>query len=144
MQALVIIAMLGVISFLGVGYMSNDVELWIQSFGVGDGIIESPVENTELSIIIERVDTPEGPDDFITTCEFTSLDTDLLIGTKLYCKLYDGVDLESAFIIATGFVMLDQLVQMGNVIPIQITDLSFEDSNNMDFVANVLVEVQEP
>ena len=102
------------------------------------------VENTELSIIIERIDTPEGPDDFITTCEFTSLDTDLLMGTKLYCKLYDGVDIEAAFIIATGFVKLDQLVQMGTVIPIQITDLSFEDSNNMDFVANVLVEVQEP
>ena len=144
MQILVFVAILGMISILGVGYLSNDIELWIQSYGVGDGIIESPVLNSELSLIIERVDTPDGPDDFITACEFTSLDTDLVAGTILYCKLYDGPVLETSYIIATGLVELENTVLMGNVIPIPITEFSFEDSNHVDFVQNVLVEVQEP
>ena len=129
---------------MGIGYLGNDIELWIQGFGVGDGIIESPVGDTELSLIIDRVNTPDGPEDFIIACEFTSLDTDLLAGTKLYCKLFDGPVLGSSYVIATGFLELQQTVLMGSVIPIPINNFSFDGSNNVDNVGNVLVEVQEP
>ncbi len=144
MQALVFIAIFGVISIFGVGFLGNDMKLWIQEFGVGEGDIDSPVLGTELSLLIERVETPNGPDDFITACEFTSLDTDLDQGTKIHCKLFNGPNIETALIIATGFVELNQLVPMNTVIPILITELAFADSNHVDFVENVLAEVQNP
>ena len=149
MQVLVIIGVLGVVSLLGVGYMGNDVELWIQSFGVGDGLIESPVIGTDLSLIIDTINTPNGPGDFITFCEFTSIDSDLLAGTKLYCKLYDGADIITSYIIATGFVELVQDVPMGTTIPIEIDNCTITcntigGSNSVNFVVNALVEVQEP
>ncbi len=144
MQALVFMAIFGVISVFGVGFLGNDVQLWIQEFGVGEGDIDSPVLGTELSLLIERVETPDGPDDFITACEFTSVDTDLLLGTKLYCKLFNGPNVETALIIATGFVKLGGGVDKNTVIPIPINEFAFVDSNHVDFVENVLVEVQNP
>ena len=139
MKSLLLIAIFAAIGVLGVGYLNNDINLWIQEFGVGEGIIQSPVIETELSILI----TPDGPDDFITACEFTSIDTDLIAGTKIYCKLYDGPDIKTAGIIATGFIKLDPLVPMNTIISIPINEFSFEGSNNVDFVQNVLIEIQE-
>jgi hypothetical protein len=141
MHALVFIAILGIVSLLSVGYLGNDVELWIQSFGVGEGDIISPVIDTDITL---RMDSTNGIDYFITHCEFTSLNTDLPIGTKLYCKLYDGPDINTAFIIATGYLELTQLETAGNVISIPITQFPPATTTiDVDLVKNVLVEVQE-
>ena len=101
----------------------------------------SPVDETELTILIE----PDGNGgDIITACEFTSVNVDLPAGTKIYCKLLDASDIQSASIIATGFIELDALVPMNTVILIPINEFSFLGSNNVDFVQNVLIEIQEP
>jgi len=139
-QALLFIAILGIVSLLSVGYLGNDVELWIQGFGIGEGDIVSPVIDTDITLLM---DSANGVDYFITHCEFTSLDTDLPAGTKLFCKLYDGVDIKTASIIATGFFMLPDEVLMGNPIPIQINQFSSGNMIDVDLVKNVIVEVQE-
>lgn len=144
MHLLVFVAIVGVAGVLGVGYLGNDVNLWIQQFGVGEGIIESPVTDTELTLQIERVNNPVGFDDFIVQCNFVSLDVDLQPGTKLYCKLFDGIDINASFILASGFVELTDPVPAGEIIEIPITTFLFSGSNNVDFVQNTLVEIQNP
>ena len=144
MNILVLVAIFGFVALLGVGYLGNDVNLWIQQFGVGEGDIESPVTNTALTLQITRVNTPNGFDDFITQCNFVSLDVDLLPGTKLYCKLFDGTDIQTSFILASGFVELTDTVLAGNIIPIPITTFLFPQSNNVDFIQNTIVEIQNP
>ena len=143
MNSIVLIGIFAAVGVLSVGYLNNDISLWLQEFGVGEGIIMSPVEATELSLQIDEVDTPDGPADLITACEFTSIDTDLLPGTKIYCKLLDFSDIKTASIIATGFIELENFVPMNTLIPITINEFSFIGSNNVDFVQNVLIEIQE-
>ena len=144
MHLLVFVAIFGVVGILGVGYLGNDVNLWIQQFGVGEGDIESPVINTELTLLITRVNNANGFDDFITQCNFVSVDVDLLAGTKLYCKLFDGTDINSSFILASGFIELTNTVLAGDIIEIPINTFLFAGSNNVDFVQNTIVEIQNP
>ena len=152
MQLFVFIAVLAAVSLLGVGYLGNDVELWIQQFGVGEDNIESPVTDAGLTIILDRINgyTLDGftaipsHKDLITLCEFTSQTEPLLAGTKLYCKLLDGMDIETSFIIATGFIELTEDVAAGVPIPIPIDMFSFENSHDADNVLNVIIEVIAP
>ena len=143
MHPLVIIAILGVIATLGAGYLSNDVNLWIQQYGLGEGDILSPVDLTQVTIKIEKI----GNNYFITACNFTSVNMELLPGTKLYCKLYNGPDINTSFIVATGFKEIDPLggnIPMGTMITIPITMFTTGTMINADLVKNVLVEVQNP
>ncbi len=145
MQAIIFIAVIAAIATLGVGYLSNDIELWVQEFGVGEGDILSPVIGSELTINIERVDnTFGGFDDFIVSCGYVSLDVDLLAGTKLFCKLFDAPDLDASLVIATGFFELLVDVPAGQVIPITIDTTAYPKANKVDYVRQVLVEVQNP
>lgn len=144
MHLLVFVAVIGALGMLGVGYLGNDVNLWIQEFGVGEGDVESPVLDSELTLVITRVNNPNGFDDFITQCDFVSVDVDLFPGTKLYCKLFDGTDINASFILASGFVELTSTVLAGDIIHIPIDTFLFPGSNNVDFIQNTLVEIQNP
>ena len=133
------------ISLLGVGYLGNDVELWIQQVGIGEGDIESPVMDTDLIVQIVRTGTPPNHDDFIVQCDFTSNSVPLLEGTILFCKLYNGEDIPSSFVIAEGSIELLDEYPAGSTIEIPITPpFSFTDANNVKFVRNVAVLVQNP
>ncbi|MGI0056913.1 MAG: hypothetical protein ACREAK_06010 [Nitrosarchaeum sp.] len=144
MHILIFIAVIGVISLLSVGYLANDVEVWIQQIGIGEGDIENPVLDTDLIIQIVRTGTPPNHDDFIVQCDFTSNTVPLDAGTKLFCKLYNGENIPSSFVIAEGFIELLIDYPEGALIEIPITTFSFTDANNVDFVRNVAVLVQNP
>jgi len=135
---------MGAIGILGVGYLGNDITLMIQSWGVGEGDIISPVTDTDLTIQITRVNKPGGFDDFITRCDFTSLVENLPIGTKLFCKLYEGTDINTSNVFAEGIFELPNAVSAGTPIPIPITMFAFTNSNDVDYVHNVAVLVQNP
>ena len=130
---------------LGAGYLGNDIKLWAQDFGVGDGDITPPITTSNLKILITRVTRSTGFDDLITGCEFTSAEA-LLPGTKLYCKLFQGPDVRTAAVIATGFKKIDPPGLSSNTpinIPIDQTSIFF-NSNDVDFVQTIAVEIQNP
>jgi hypothetical protein len=133
------------LSLLGVGYLANDVEVWIQQVGIGEGDIESPVTDTDLIIQIVRTGTPPNHNDHIVQCDFTSNALPLLEGTTLFCKLYNGEDIPSSFVIAEGSIVLSSDYPAGTTIEIPITSpFSFSDANNVKYVRNVAVLVQNP
>ena len=153
MQPLVFLLVFGAIAVVGVASLDNNIESWIQQFGMGVSGIDSPLSITDLTANIERAEgfvlvdeftVEEGFKDFIVECEFVSVDVPLLAGTKLYCKLLDSMDFETAGIIATGFLVLTDDVPAGQVILIPITVFGFEDANSVDNVKNILIEVQNP
>lgn len=129
---------------LSAGYLGNDIALWAQDFGLGDGDIMTPITTSYLKILITRVNTPVGFDDLITGCQFSSA-ADLVEGSKLYCKLFQGPDVRTAAIIATGMITIDPPgLSGGTPIEIPIGKKSFTNSNDVDYVQNVMVEVQNP
>ena len=153
MKPLIFLAVFAVIAVVSAASLNNNIESWIQEFGVGIGGIDSPLSITDLTANIERAEgfvlvdeftVEEGFKDFIVECEFVSVDVPLLAGTKLYCKLLDSMDFETAGIIATGFLELTDDVPAGQVILIPITVFGFEDANSVDNVKNILIEVQNP
>ena len=130
---------------LSVGYLANDVKLWMQDYGVGDGDIPTPIMTSNLKILITRFNTPTGFIDLITGCEFTSVDKDLPSGTKLSCNLFQGPDVRTAAVIATGLEEIAPPGLLSNtpfIIPIEQT--SFMNSNDVRYVQNVAVEIQKP
>ena len=144
MQPLLVIAILGGIAILGVGYLGNDILLMIQSWGVGEGDILSPVTRTDLTLQITRVNRPGGFDDFITRCDFTSLDDALPAGTNLFCKLYEGTNINTSNVFAEGTFTLPNAVPAGTPIQIPITIFVFPNSNDVDYIRNAAVLVQAP
>ena|SRR3990172_155377 len=55
MQPILIIAILGVTAVaLGTGFLNNDIELWIQQFGVGSGDISSPTDHAYVDFTIAQ------------------------------------------------------------------------------------------
>jgi len=144
MHALVILGIMFAIGALGVGYLNNDFVAAVQQFGVGSGLIPNPVVGTDLNLQITRVQKPGGFDDFITQCDFTSTDVALPIGTKLFCKLYEGRNIKTSNVFAEGIITLNAPVSAGTVIPIPITTFVFPNSNDVDYVHNAAVIVQTP
>ncbi len=153
MKSLIFLAVFAVIAVVSAASLNNNIESWIQEFGVGIGGIDSPLSVTDLTANIERAEgfvlvdestVEEGFKDFIVSCEFVSVDVPLLAGTKLYCKLLDSMDARTAGIVASGFLELAGDVPAGEVIFIQITEIGSENANSVDNVKNILIEVQNP
>lgn len=144
MQLFVLLVVLSGV-MLGVGYLGNDIGLWTQDYGIGDGDIPSPITTSDLEIQITRFNlSPSGFNDLITGCEFTSNEA-LLEGTTLYCKLFQGPDVRTAPVIATGFIPIGVGGLPSNIpIVIPITDKTFFNSNDIDLIQTILVEIQNP
>ena len=53
---LVVIAVAGI--SLGTGFLNNDINLWIQQFGVGSGDIETPVDHVLVDFDIQQFQDP--------------------------------------------------------------------------------------
>jgi len=55
MQPIIVIAIVGVAAIaLGTGFLNNDIELWIQDFGVGAGDIELPADHAIIDFNIAQ------------------------------------------------------------------------------------------
>ena len=78
--ALAAIAVVGVT--LGTGFLNNDIELWIQQFGVGSGDIQTPVDHVKVdfNIATQEVDPPTDPITFENVIDECILTPDELIG----------------------------------------------------------------
>ena len=94
MQPILVLAVVGVAAAaLGTGFLNNDIELWVQQFGVGDEFITSPTDHAQVDFNIAQRNNGDGTfDNIIDLCYVTPDD---LIGTpdveikdsEIWCKL---------------------------------------------------------
>ena len=74
---------------MSVGYMGNDIDMsMIQSLGVGDTDLASPVQSIDISIRVDRTFGLISADfkDIIVDCGFSS-PSEVESGSTLICKL---------------------------------------------------------
>ena len=132
MQAILMLAVVGVAAAaLGTGFLGNEIELWIQQFGVGSGVIETPIEHVQVDFdITQRQDQFGFFKNLVENCELTlaedigaeigtpidPTEPDILVekDSELTCKITD----ENRQIIAEGTVTSTQLgVPTPGIIP---------------------------
>ena len=124
MQPILILAVVGVAAIaLGTGFLNNNIELWIQQFGVGSGDIETPVEHVTVDFNIEQREsniTPGTYKNIIDKCSFTITEivgvqgnrdpvTGALIESKMTCKItgHDDDWMSNGLVIAEGTICRD-------------------------------------
>ena len=56
---------------LGTGFLGNDIELWIQQFGVGSGVIVSPIAHVQVDFLITQEPQSEGTFLNVADCVLT-------------------------------------------------------------------------
>ena len=73
MQPILMLAVVGVAAAaLGTGFLGNDIELWIQQFGVGSGVIETPIDHVQVDFdITQRQDQFGFFKNLVENCELT-------------------------------------------------------------------------
>ncbi len=134
MQPILMLAIVGVAAVaLGTGFLNNNIELWIQEFGVGSGNIETPVDHITIDfrIVQQEIATTGIFENVIDACLFT-LDSDVGDSavanpqTELTCKLtgHDENWVSDGLIIAEGTICANSFPTSGNpyVIPMGIND----------------------
>src|SRR3990172_3853445 len=97
MQPILIIAILGVTAVaLGTGFLNNDIELWIQQFGVGSGDISSPTDHAYVDFTIAQAqDQSTGFfKNYVSECIVTPQDNvgdpdSTVKPSEITCKLTD-------------------------------------------------------
>jgi hypothetical protein len=92
MKPIIILAVLSIAGItLGTGFLNNDINLWIQQFGVGSGDISTPTDHAlvDFDIIQVRDQQTQTFKNLVQKCEITPDDTiGLPIGTDI---TVDGV-----------------------------------------------------
>ena len=137
---------------LGIGYLnnSNGMDLWIQQVGVGEGDLDHPVTDSALTINIQRYfgATLQGQTvvtdafkDIIEECVFRSISVQVDAGSTLFCKLIDGQEADSSFVIAEGSKTVTTDIPPGTPVTIPIVHII---DNNVNAVQNVVIVIQGP
>ena len=128
---------------MGVGYLSNDINVNSQSFGVGADTMKSPVDSAVLTIFIAKTYgiTTADYKDLITECAFRSTTVVLAPNTKLICKLLNAVDGD---VIAEGSKIVSTSIPINTPVTIPIDNFAFENANNANNVHDIFIIVQGP
>ena len=143
MQPILILAVVGVAAAaLGTGFLNNDIELWVQQFGVGSDDITSPTDHAQVDFNIAQI---TGTDGFfknvIDECIVTPDDK---IGTEgvdikeseIWCKLTD----ENGDIIAEGVTRAD-FFAAGVGVPVTVFDMAGGFQIPIEDVHDVIVVI---
>jgi len=142
-QPIFILAIIGAAGAMSIGYLSNDINVNSQSFGVGEDTFENPITNAALTILLDRTYGVITTDfkDLITECVFRSTTEDLAPNTRLICKLLDSVNGD---IIAEGSKTVSTTILANTPVTIPIENFAFPNSNNADNVHDIYIIVQGP
>lgn len=143
MQPIFILAIIGAAAAMSIGYLSNDINVTSQSFGVGEDTLENPITSAALTILIDRTYgfTIIDFKDLITECVFRSNTVVLDPNTRLICKLLDAVD---GNVIAEGSKTVLVSIPINTPVTIPIDNFAFENSNNANNVHDIFIIVQGP
>lgn len=146
MQPIFVLVIIGAAAAMSVGYLSNDINISSQSFGVGEDTLMSSINDASLTILLERThgfNTSNELDykDLITECAFRSTTEDLESNTRLICKLLDAVD---GNVIAEGSKIVTTNIPAGTPVTIPIDNFAFENANNAENVHDIFIIIQGP
>ena len=134
---------------MGTGFLGepvNNIKLWVQALGVGEGDLETPITTATVDLLLDVVpnENPEAPPvTIVTACAFHS-DEDILLGTgrsdgKLICKLLN----EDGNAIAEGDIPFTEYTA-SDTLEIPINQPIFIGATNFDNVFDAMIIVQGP
>jgi len=140
MQPLILLAIVGVAAVaLGMGSLTNIIDLDVQDFGVGEETIDSPVDNADVNFHIGQLSGEGVIYNVVDECSI-SADEDLGPGSLIFCKLTNSI----GGIVAEGHKTLTQTLFDGDTITVPITNFAFWNSHNVKNIHDVMVVIQAP
>jgi len=141
-KPILFIAIIGAAAAMSIGYLGNEVSLDVQSFGVGEIDLESPVASVGVIAMLEHQVNPNITSDFkdlIVECTFFA-DVEVEKDSTIFCKLLDI----SGNVIAEGKKIVDPALPLLTPFTIPINDFEFFNANNINNVHDIVLVVQGP
>jgi len=140
MKPIILLAVMAIaITGLGVGSLGNVITLDVQSLGVGDATLVSPIDNAQIKFNIEKVTGNQNNfKNVIADCIIESED-EIVKNSKIFCKLTD----ENGFVAAEGKKVLTTVLLANTPTVIPIDDPIFIASQVQN-IHDVILVVQGP
>jgi len=154
MQILYVLALgIVVLSLMGTSLLAssgNNIELWVQPTGWGEGDLESPIDNAKVEILLDTI-PGDPPITFVSACSFSSTQ-DIPLGQGkadglIICKLLN----EDGNAIAEGSIPLTVSAVNPNVaydksetLIIDINQPISEDATHIDQFFDAMIIVEAP
>jgi len=141
-KPLFFMVIIGATVAMSIGYLGNEVSLDVQSFGVGETNLESPVASVGVIAMLEHQENPNITSDFkdlIVECTFIA-DKDVEKDSTIFCKLLDI----SGNVIAEGKKIVDPILPLLTPFTIPVNDFEFFNANNINNVHDIVIVVQGP
>jgi len=140
MKPIIVLAVMAIaVTGLGAGFLGNTINLDVQSLGVGDATLVSPIDNAQIKFNIEKiVGNQNNFKNVIADCIIESED-DIVKNSKIFCKLTD----ENGFVAAEGKKVLETVLLANTPTVIPIDDPNFIASQVQN-IHDVILVVQGP
>lgn len=137
------IILLGIVALaaigLGMGSLTNVIELTVQQFGVGDRTIDSPVDSANVKFDIQKVLADGGFfKNYIKNC-YVSSPEQIPADSRIFCKLTGS----TGDVIAEGNILLLNTLKTNTPITVPIDDPNVINSQVQN-VHDVLIVIQGP
>jgi len=136
MKPIIILAVMAIaITGLGVGFLGNTITLDLQSLGVGEEDLVSPITNADIKFNIEKIKGNQNNfKNVIADCIIES--TDIIVkDSKIFCKLTD----ENGNVATEGSRVLSTFLPANTPTVIHIDDPQFVASQVQNVHDVVLV-----
>ena len=140
MKPIIILAVIALaVTGLGVGSLGNVITLDLQSLGVGEETLFSPVKNADIKFNIDKIAGNQGNfKNVIGDCIIQSPDV-IVKGSTIYCKLTD----KDGNVAAEGSRVLSTVLLAGNPTEIEIDDPQ-AIASQVQNIHDVILVVQGP
>jgi len=140
MKPIILLAVMAIaITGLGVGSLGNTITLDLQSLGVGERTLVSPITNADIKFNIELIQGNQNNfKNVISDCFITS-EQQIDAMSHVFCKLTD----ENGNVVAEGVTWLSSTLNAGSILTIPIDDPQFLASQVQNIHDFILV-VQGP
>ncbi len=140
MKPIILLAVMAIaVTGLGAGFLGNTINLDVQSLGVGDATLVSPIDNAQIKFNIEKiVGNQNNFKNVIADCIIESED-DIVKNSKIFCKLTD----ENGNVAAEGQKVLETVLLANTPTVIPIDDPNFIASQVQN-IHDVVLVVQGP
>ena len=121
MKPIIVLAVMAIaVTGLGAGFLGNTITLDVQSLGVGETNLASPIDDAIIKFNVVAFKGDLGFKNIIADCIIESED-DIVKNSKIFCKLTD----ENGFVAAEGKKVLTTVLLANTPTVIPIDDPEF-------------------
>ena len=119
MKPIIVLAVMALaVTGLGVGSLGNVITLDLQSLGVGEETLVTPITNADIKFNIDKITGNQGNfKNVIGDCLITS-EQEIAAMSHVFCKLTD----ENGNVVAEGVTWNTNTVNAGSILEIPIDD----------------------